>query len=258
MLTICNNTIKEFIRNKILYIILITSILLVFLTIALSQLAMSEQKKIILDFSLTIIEVFGLISTLFLWSYLLKNEISNSTILLILSKRPSKKDFILGKFFWFSTILLFIYFILSLAVISVLWIHNIPFEAVYLWAIFLSYIKIIIVLTFIIFFSTFVWPFVALLSSLVIYIISHMLVFLKFFVEYLKRDKSESNISENIVNILYYIFPNFHDLSMKEFLLSPHLWAYTIEHILLSTLVNVIYIAILLYFAIIIFNKKEF
>lgn len=258
MITICKNTIKEFIRNKILYIILITSILLVFLTITLSQLAMSEEKKIILDFSLTIIEVFGLISTLFLWSHLLKNEISNNTILLILSKRPSKRDFILGKFFWFSIILLFIYIILTIAFTIVLWIHHIWFEMAYLWAIFLSYIKILVTLTFIIFFSTFVWPFITLLASLVIYIISHMLVFLKFFVEYLKKNQSESSLSQNIVNVLYYIFPNFHNLSMKEFLLSPNLWAYTIEHISLSILVNAVYIFILLYFSIVIFNKKEF
>gem|GEM_PF-2596671 len=61
------------------------------------------------------------------------------------------------------------------------------------------------------------------------------------------------------MKIVYYTFPNFHDLSMKEFLFSPHLSAYTDFHFILSTVGGgLAYVALLLSFSVILFTKKEF
>lgn len=257
MFVISFNTIKEFIRNKIVYIILGLSIWLIFFTIVLSKLALSEQKKIILDFALMIIELFWLILTLFLGSSLLMNEFNKNTILLILSKSPIKRDFILWKFFWFTTILALLYSILFIAFLLVLFIHNIWFEMAFFWAVFLSFIKIVVLLSFIIFFSTFMSPLLTLLVSLCIYIVSHMTVFLKFYTVFTDRVQ-KGWIYEWLINLVYYVFPNFQDLSMKEYLFSPTLWAYNWLHISLSILANLAYIIVLLFFTIIIFQRKEF
>jgi len=258
MFVIILNTIKEFIRNKILYTIVFISIWLIFLSLILSSLALSESNKIVIDFSLSIIEIFWLLTTLFLWSYLLYNEISKHTVLLVLSKNPSRKDFILWKYFGFAFVLILLYIIFTLAFLVVLWIHWIAFDVNYLFAIFLSYIKILVVLGFIIFFATFVSPFVNLLVTLCVYIISHSFSFVKFYVIDLKKVDINNDFFAMLINIMYYVFPNFQDLSMKEYLLSPNIWEYTLNHILLSTFGNLFYIAILLFFAIMIFNKKEF
>ena len=253
---IAKNTIKEFIRNKLLYVITIIGIGLIFFSLVLSSLALSEEKKIILDFSLTTIELFGLITTLFLWSYLFYNELKRNTILLILSKNPSRRNFVLGKFLGFAALIAILYLILTISFSIALFINNIVFDISYFSAIFLSYIKILVVLAFIIFFSVFVSPFVVLLATLAIYIISHMTWFLKF---YLLKEKDISLwwVGEWLVNIIYYVFPNFQDLSMKDYLLSPALWDYTVLHIGISTLSHLLYVFILLVLAIIIFKKKE-
>jgi len=240
-----------------MYLILLFAIWLIFLTIIISNLALSEQSKIIIDFSLSIVEISWLILTLFLWSALLYNEISKNTILLILSKNPSRANFILGKFLWFAFILLLLYLVLWGAFILALYIHHIPFDIVYIWAILLSYIKIIVLLWFIIFFSTFMSPFFSLIISLWIYIISHMTAFVKFYM-LITQKVASGGIFEKIIAIVYYIFPNFQDLSMKEYLLSPDLGAYTWYHIALSCVSNLFYVAILLLFAIMIFKKREF
>lgn len=257
MLVIAKNTVKEFIRNKIVYLIIWLSVWLIFLSIVLSKLALSEEQKIILDFSLSVIEIFWLITTLFLWTNLLYNEISKNTILLILSKNNSRKDFLIWKYLWFVFVILLLYIIMSVAFLLVLMIHNIPFHSYFFFAIFLSFIKIIVVLAFIICFSTFISPIVTLFLTLGIYFISHMTAFLKFYTIASKKIEKWS-IAEIIVNLIYYIFPNFHDLSMKEYLMSPYLWEYTIAHISLSTLSSLWYIIVLLFVAIIVFKRKEF
>lgn len=257
MFIIAINTIKEFIRNKILYIILFLSIWLIFLSLVLSTLALSEWKKIILDFSLSVIEVFWLITTLFLWAYLIYSEIVKNTILLILSKNPLRNKFILWKFIWFSAIIFILYFVLTLAFIWVLYIHNIWFEIYYIIAILFSYIKLIVTLSILIFFSTFMSPFLSLLVTLLIYVVSHTLSFVKYY-SLASKKIAEDSIARYWIDLMYYIFPNFQDLSIKEYLMSPDLWLYNFSHIWMTLVANVVYIALLLIFAIMIFNKREF
>jgi len=94
---------------------------------------------------------------------------------------------------------------------------------IYLYiAILFSFVKILVVLAILIFFSTFVSPFVALMSSLAIYITSHSLSFVKFYLVAAHK-LSVDSILYKIINLVYYIFPNFQDLSLKEYLLSPYL-----------------------------------
>ncbi|MBS8121610.1 ABC transporter permease [Candidatus Vampirococcus lugosii] len=257
MFTISKNTFKEFIRNKIMYLMLFVATGFILFTIVLSSLAFIESEKIIIDFSLSLIEIFGLISTIFLGSSLLYSELSKNTILLILSKSPSRAKFILGKFLGFSGILLLVYLILSIAFLLVIFLHGIPFDINFLYSIGLSFVKILVLLSILIFFSTFTSPFISLLISICVYTISHSTSFVKFYlIELSKIDKD--SIQYYLVNVVYYLFPNFQDLSMKEFLLSPNLSYYSPLHILSSVFVSLIYIVIILFFAILIFNKKEF
>ncbi len=257
MFTIARNTIKEFVRNKILYVILTVAVFFIFFSIILSTLALREADKIIIDFSLTMIEIFWLITTIFLWSYLLYSELSKNTILLILSKSPSKYKFILWKFVWFAFVIFLIYIVLSVAFFLVLYIHWIWIDIVYFFAIILSFFKILTLLSIIILLSIFTSPFIALLVSISIYLISHSTSFIKFYLVESGR-VAQWSIQHYFINSVYYIFPNFQDLSMKEHLLSPYLWSYTWMHIFFSITVAIIYIIIFLFIAVIIFNKKEF
>lgn len=259
MFVIALNTIKEFIRNKIMYVIVFIAIWLIFFSIILSQLALTESKKIIIDFTLTVIELFGLITTLFLWSYLIYNEITKNTILLILSKKPSRWHFLVWKLLGFLWLLSILYVILTIAFLTVLFVHNIWFDNawIYILAIFFSYLKIAITLGFIILFSSFMSPFVSLLVTLWVYLISHSLWFVKFYLN-ISGKVSDWTFTSKIVSFLYYLFPNFQDLSVKEYLSAPQLSNYTSWHILLSTWTSIIYIFILMVIAIAIFKKREF
>jgi ABC-type transport system involved in multi-copper enzyme maturation permease subunit len=115
MWAIAINTLKEFLRNKILYVIIGLAIVLILFSIVLVQLTITETKKVFIDTALTVIEVFALITTLFLGSYLLYNEIQKNTILLILSKNPSRASFIIGKYLGFSLLVFFIYIVFAIA-----------------------------------------------------------------------------------------------------------------------------------------------
>jgi len=258
MWDIIKNTIREFFRLKIIYIWLLIWIVLIFSSYLLDTLTINQWNKAIIDFSLSTIEIFALILTLFLGSYLLYNEFNKKTVLLALSRIKYKYKFIIWKFIWFSIILLFLYIILWVWFYLALLFHHINFEWFYLQAMFLSYMKILVILAFVIFFSTFVSPFLALLSSLFIYFVAHMSAFMMFFTQ-VDKEKTINPFIKKLLEGIYYILPNFQDLSMKEYFLSPQLWNYTNIHFLLSTTWwALVYIFILLVLSSLIFNKKEF
>ncbi len=258
MWEIAKNTIKEFLRLKIVYIGIVVGIILIFSSYLLQTLTVNNENRVIIDFSLTMIELFGLLMTLFLWSYLLFNEFSKKTVLLILSRIEKKWHFILWKFFGFALIVLLVYVILSIGFVLALYFHWIKFEFYYLEAIFLSYLKILVVLAFVMFFSTFVNPFLALIASLLLYLISHSTAFMLFFSTF-DKEKSISPIMTEFIKVAYYTLPNFQDLSMKEYFLSPYLSNYSNSHFLLSTVFGaILYIIILLWASCVIFERKEF
>jgi len=117
--------------------------------------------------------------------------------------------------------------------------------------------KILVVLAILMFFSTFVSPFLAFVVSLVIYFVAHQTAFMKFYlVKYGKI--TPDSLFYKFVNFLYYIFPNFQDLSLKEYIFSSLLGSYNIEHIVFSLLSSVFYVGFFLILSIFIFNKKEF
>jgi len=61
MWNIALNTFKEIVRNKFLYLILFFAFLFILLSLALEKLTIGEGDKVIVDFGLAMIEIFGLI-----------------------------------------------------------------------------------------------------------------------------------------------------------------------------------------------------
>lgn len=181
-------TAKEFLRKKIVYVVLFIAFLLLLSTIVAGSLALSEQSKIVQDMGLGVIEICGLIMTLFFGSYLLANEISQGTIFLLLSKNIKRAHIVMGKYIGFAMILLLLWVLLSLAFIGVIALYNIPRTDMYLYALVGIFISWLLTLALVIFFSTFVSPFVALFASIIVYLLGHMMSFVVYYVTVLKTD----------------------------------------------------------------------
>ena len=118
MLNIALNTFREIVRNRFLYLILFFAFVFLIFSLALGSLTIAESAdRVIVDFGLAMIEIFGLIGVLFVGSQLLFKEIEGKTIFLILSKPIRRQDFILGKFLGFAATLFCIVFFQSVVYI---------------------------------------------------------------------------------------------------------------------------------------------
>lgn len=251
MFNIALNTFRELARNKILYMIVFFGIALIGFSLVLATLSLGQSDKIVVDFGLAMVEIFGIISVIFIGSQLLFREIEGKTVYLILSKPVERRDFILGKFLGFAAILFFIIFIQSIISTVVFLIAHTPLSILLFASIGFIYIKLLLLFAIILFFSTFISPLLSILLVMGVYIIGHSITTMTDMAIH-----SGNQILFYFSKTLMVVFPNFEALNIKSLIgttlvLNPSFFAVNIVHAFL-------YLAVILTFAVLIFNRKTF
>lgn len=99
ILAIAQNTFRETIRDRILYLIVGFSVLVIAASLLAASVSLGQDVRVIQSFSLTAMTVFLLVITIFIGTQLVYREIERKTIYLVLSKPVSREVFYLGKFF---------------------------------------------------------------------------------------------------------------------------------------------------------------
>lgn len=251
MLNIALNTFKEIVRNKFLYLILFFAFVFIVFSISLGKLTIWDDTKVIVDFWLSMIEIFWLVWVLFVWSQLLFKEIEWKTIFLILSKPIKRYEFILGKFFWFSATIFLIVFLQSILFLVVLLIKDIEISKLIYFSLLFTFFKLEILLSLVFFFSTFMSNILTILVTLMIYFLSHSFSILLDI-----ANRTWNIIAFYFTEWLQLLFPPYEALNIKDFIWSFQ--NFSINYFLFNTFYSIAYLIIILYLTIIIFNKKKF
>ncbi|CAN5413991.1 hypothetical protein BH09SUM1_BH09SUM1_28440 [soil metagenome] len=93
------NTFKEAVRNRILYVLLFFSVIIMFGAWIASTLSIDDQNKIIRDFGVGAINIISLLIAVFVGIGLVYNDLDKKTIYTVVSKPISRWQFIVGKYF---------------------------------------------------------------------------------------------------------------------------------------------------------------
>jgi Cu-processing system permease protein len=103
------NTFREAVRDRVLYGVLALACAVLFFTLAIAELSLHEQMRVVSDVGLASISLFSVIIAVFLGSSLLYKEIERKTLYVILPKPIRRAEFLLGKYFGIAlTALVFI------------------------------------------------------------------------------------------------------------------------------------------------------
>ena len=251
MLNIAKNTFKEIVRNRFLYLILFFACIFLIFSLALWNLTIGESEKIIVDFGLGMIEVFWLIGVLFVGSQLLWKEIEGKTIFLILSKPIERSDFILWKFLGFSGVIFLIVFFQAFLYLWILLAQDIEIQNLILWSLFFTFLKLEVLLAIVFFFSSFMGNMLTILVSLMIYLISHSFsLILGLF------SKSEEGAWFLLASIFQVVLPPLQAMNIKDVIGSFQ--NFPVNYFLFNSVHAMIYIVILLFITVQIFQKKTF
>ena len=251
MWNIAKNTFKEIVRNRFLYLILFFACVFILFSLALGKLTIGESEKVIVDFGLGMIEIFGLIWVLFVGSQLLFKEVEGKTIFLILSKPIKRQDFILGKFLGFSGTIALIVLFQAVLYFGVLLFQGIDISTLMLWAVVFTFLKLEVLLAIVFFFSTFMSNIMTITVSLMVYLISHSFsLILDLFV------RMWDAVLFKAIQMFQLIFPPLQALNIKDHIGSFSL--FSAEFFLYNFIYALLYITVLLFFTVQIFSRKTF
>ena len=163
VLAIGLNTFREAIRNKVLYVLLFFAIALILSALAVAQISLQEDARIVRDLGLGGISVFGVVIAIFVGTNLVYKELDRKTVFTILPKPLYRHEFVLGKFVGICLTLLVQVVLMTLVLFGVMLIERLGIEGAVVRAIVLIYLEILLITALAVFFSTFSTP---LLSAL--------------------------------------------------------------------------------------------
>lgn len=113
LFSIGRNTFIESIRQPIFAVLTAVSILSLIFSLATAGYTMGDDNKMMLDISLSIILIAGLLLAAFTATGVLSQEIENRTVLTVVSKPVARPVFVLGKFLGIVAALAVAYWVLA-------------------------------------------------------------------------------------------------------------------------------------------------
>ncbi|MEO0289656.1 MAG: ABC transporter permease subunit [candidate division WOR-3 bacterium] len=251
IIAIAKNTFKELVRQKIFFIIVIFGFSLLFISFFLYSLSVGEQSKIIRDFGLSAITFFNTILVIIVGGSLLHKEFDKRTIYLIVTTPVERREIIIGKFFGFLVLILINIIGMSIFHQILIFLTDGKFDLKIFIALYPFIFEISIIISILIFFSTFTGVIFSAFMGFIFYVIGHLIESLKLFSEI-----SKSLFLKIISYFLYYFLPNLEHFNIKNNIVYGEIPKK--EYFLFSTSYGLIYIILLLYISSLIFEKKEF
>lgn len=109
ILVIALQTLRSYIRDRVLHSVLLFSILFVAFSFLLATLTIVEPRKILLDFGLSAISLMGVMLSLFLGVTVVGKEIEKRTIYSVLAKPVGRSEYLLGKFLGSAAVALIVH-----------------------------------------------------------------------------------------------------------------------------------------------------
>ncbi len=248
--TIAKNTFKQAIRDKILYGILIFALLFIGSVVVLSSLSLGEDIFVIRSFGLAGIYLFGLIITLFLGASIVYDEVERKTSYFLLAKPVTRADIVNGKFLGLLGAVGVTTLLMTVAYIIIVLLNGGAFDYMAFLAVGLQLLEMAVLTGVIILFSVFTTPLAAIIYTILVIYIGHLLSLIREFA------LKSGGVGKYILLAVYYIFPNLEKFNIRN--LAVHQLQISSTEILLTTSYAFLYIVLLLYFAKMLLNRKEF
>ena len=210
MLAIFYTTLLYFRRKYMLWALVDIVLVTMLFALVMGSLALTETNKVVIDFFLMMVETVALFFVLFFGSHVLADERQQKTMYLLLSKKYDTAYILLGKFMAYFVLVVVIY-------LSFLWWFLLMWVdvtvSVLLVALLASCIKVLIVLSMTLFFVTFMSPYIIIVVMLALYFLSHATQFLYWY----SLEVDMNAFMQSITTFVFYIFPPFDSLSLKEY-----------------------------------------
>mgnify|MGYP003683200387 FL=1 len=251
VLIIAKNTVIEVLRDRVLYFLLVFSILFMLLCFAIGQLSYDEIFRLSVSLGLSGIHLCFSGLTIFLGCSLFYREIERKTIYTLLARPVSRTQYLMGKYFGLISVLAILLtgFIFCFTLVEFL--LGVPFLITTYYSFLGFFLEACLLLSVTFFFSSYSKPFMAITGSLSFFLIGHWISNL----EFLMKD-SESIIFKSVGSVVVRLIPHLESLNWRSnAVLKAH-----VNNVDLSFGVynSVVWSVLFFTLSIIIFRRKDF
>jgi ABC-type transport system involved in multi-copper enzyme maturation permease subunit len=249
--TIASNTIREAIRNKLLYTLLFFGITLIGTGVLVSTLSYVEGARIVQDVGLAAVRLMGVGIAVFVGVGLIHGEIDRRTIYTILSKPVSRVEFLLGKYLGLVLTTWLMLVVMGLAFAGVSLGYGAPLRPEHAAAFGLIGMELVVMVAVASLFSSFTTPMLASLFTVGFYLVGHL-------TRDLRQLGSQSDIEglKAVSNFLYRLLPDLESFNLT--IQAVHGLPIPASEIGWPIVYGFGYALVLLFFAACVFARRDF
>jgi ABC-type transport system involved in multi-copper enzyme maturation permease subunit len=253
-LVIAANVFREVIRDRVLYLLAFFAVIMVTAIVLVPEVAASTEHQIIMDLGLAAMSLLGLAITVFVGTGLVNKEIEKRTVYVMVAKPIRSTEFIVGKHWGLSAVLAVLVLAMTAIYLVTLVLRQIPvpFGSISLSALF-QFLELSLVAAVAILFGVFTSSLLATLLTIAIYLMGHF-----------SRDLLRFGaLTENpglrqTIEGLYLLLPDLSRLNLKnQAIYGINLLPQPAE-LLTTAGYAIVYIALLLTIATMIFSRRQF
>lgn len=209
---IAASTIRELYRDRILYVLVFFGILLILLSLLLSNLSIQENLRLTINFGLSGIHLCTQVIAVFIGSTLIFREIEKKSILFVMSYPLSRAQFVLGKLLGFAGLLLAIIIVMAGILASLLFMLEWTFHLSYLSAFIGIYLESLILLCLTLAVGSVAKPISVVIVSVGIFLSGHSL---NSFRELAIKSKNDFYIF--LSDFFEYVVPNLESMNWRSY-----------------------------------------
>lgn len=251
---VARNVFREVIRDRILYLIAFYAVIMVAAAVLLPYVSANTQDKILLDVGTAAIGILGLLIAIFVGTSLVSKEIEKRTVFVMIAKPVSAAEFIVGKHWGLTAVIIDLVIAMTLISFGMFYWQQIAFPVLSLSvAALFQMLELSLIVAVAILFGVITSPVLAMLLTIAVYLMGH-----------LSRDLlalgelAQTPVIQKATQALYLILPDLARFTWRNQavygmdLLPPPL------ELVSHAVYGVIYIALVLAIATLIFSRRQF
>lgn len=250
--TIALNTLREAIRDRVLYNLVLFVLMITAAAVFLGEITAGNEARVIVNLGLSATLLFGTFIAVFVGIGLVSKEIERRTVYALFAKPLRRSEFIVGKYLGLCLTLLVNTAVMGLGVsLALLYVHHGDL-ALSIWgAVALIFFELAVITAVAILFSSFSSPALSALFTVAIFLIGHFSSSLKDLAQTLG-----SQVSRDVITVIYYLLPNFSHFS---FITSAsHGDTPPAATFAQAAVYALVFIVVLIWATVLIFNRRNF
>jgi ABC-type transport system involved in multi-copper enzyme maturation permease subunit len=249
---IAKSTFKETVRQRVLMILLLFGVVVIASSVVFSYLSTGEEFRFVVDMGLGAMLIFGLLTATVLGAFMIPTDVDRRIVFTILSKPVRRMEFIAGKYLGaLGTIAMNVFF-MGIVFLIIYFVKNkYHIELTVVEAVGLVFFQLAVILAIAVTVSTVATPWFTVIFTIFIYLVGCMNETLHNLATH--AQSTFTRLSMWILTVLVPHFENF-DLRVKILLDDPVPGLYLVKAIGYA----LAYIAVMMAFAYLLFNEREF